>query len=375
VSSYVVLGRHVSQRDPTWQETLAEAHARHIRPKCLCVSEGRDMYVAQIGRQFFVKRMPRTGWLHATTCGSFEPRPELSGVASIPESAISEDPDTGMTVVRLDFPMSERALRTTATTRQATADEDASMGRLSLRELLVYLWTRSELTKWHPAFAHRRSWATVRGLLLKAASTTVVSGRRLSTCLFIPEVFNVAAKVDIVARRDQWWARYTRVKSAPTEFMLLIAELKGLTRVGFGGRAVFKHLPYVHFRLNDQLLAQVERRFQPELALWATDDDLHLIVISTVSFLRTGVPELHQLSALVTSPQWLPIATIAELALVRQLVREERLFVKGLRCGGVVEPGVSAAATLTDAGPQPRRGVHRRQPGRRSRGRRGGCKP
>jgi hypothetical protein len=311
------------------------------------------MYVAHIDRTFVVKRMPRTGWLHAASCPSFEPVGELSGVTSVGDAAISEDPDTGLTSVKFDFAMSEGASRDV--TQGLPRKPDAAQGgspKMSLRSLLLCLWERSGVTRWHPGFLNRRSWGTVRGLILGAARSTIVSGRRLSERLFVPEVFSADQKAELATRREDSWARMTRAARAAKPWLLLVAELKELAPSRCGAHAIFKHLPDAPFGLDVQLFARIGRLFGPELDIWAAEDALHMVAIATFAPSRTGLPRLQQIALLVTSPEWLPIDSLVDLSLVRQLIRERRTFVKTLRHHrGDSAPVVTA--TLTDAGSSP----------------------
>jgi hypothetical protein len=50
--------------------------------------------------------MPNTGYLHAPSCDSYEPPPELSGLGDVLGSAIKENTDDGLTVLKFDFSMS-----------------------------------------------------------------------------------------------------------------------------------------------------------------------------------------------------------------------------------------------------------------------------
>ena len=61
------------------------------------------MYIAQLGEHLVLKRMPNSGKAHAPDCDSFEPPPELSGLGQVMGSAIREDPDAGLTTLKLDL--------------------------------------------------------------------------------------------------------------------------------------------------------------------------------------------------------------------------------------------------------------------------------
>ncbi len=69
------------------------------------------MYVAHLGRRHILKRMPLTGHLHASHCASHELPPGMAGPDSPVGTAISENPVTGITTLKLGFALSKRAPR------------------------------------------------------------------------------------------------------------------------------------------------------------------------------------------------------------------------------------------------------------------------
>ena len=78
----------LSGHDPQLAPALAAAHARRIRPLCLCRNPAAPMYVAQVAGQFIAKRMPGTGAQHDPGCESYEAPPELSGFGEVAGRAI-----------------------------------------------------------------------------------------------------------------------------------------------------------------------------------------------------------------------------------------------------------------------------------------------
>ena len=95
----------------------------------MCVIDGIEMYVARLAgtkEGFVVKRMPNTGSHHAPDCPHYEPQPESSGLGQLLGSAISEDPATGETNLKLDFSMSKIAGRSAMPTAGGDSDSVAS---------------------------------------------------------------------------------------------------------------------------------------------------------------------------------------------------------------------------------------------------------
>ena len=91
------------------------------------------------------------------------------------------------------------------------------------------------------------------------------------------------------------------------------------------------------------------RRFERELSLWGASDTVHMMLIATFCLNDAGVPTIEELSLMPVTGQWLPIEDSFEQQLVERLVRDGRLFVKGLRYNLPLGQPM-ASAILTDAG-------------------------
>ena len=285
--------------------------------------DGIEMYVARVGDRFIVKRMPNTGSHHAPNCPSYEPPPEFSGLGEVLGSAIAEDPITGETTLKLGFSMSKVGDRATTPANGSAADSVVSDGtKLSLRGLLHYLWDQAELTRWHLGFAGKRNWATVRRHLLQAAENKIARGCALNARLYIPEVFSVDQRDAINARRIAQCAHALATPGKPQHLMLLIAEVKEFVPARYGFKAVIKHVPDQAFALDEQLYRRLGRRFEAELSMWGTADDLHMVIIATFGVSQAGLPMISGLSLMPVTEQWVPVEDAFELRLVERFVRE-----------------------------------------------------
>ena len=345
---YEIASRRFEIGGRGFAEAIADAHAAHQRPRCMCLVEGVEMYVARLGDGYIVKRMPDTGSHHAPDCPSYEPPAESSGLGQVLGSAITEDPTTGETTLKLDFSMSKIAGRTAMPTAGGDSDSVASSGtKLSLRGLLHYLWDQAELTRWQPGFAGRRTWSTVRKHLLQAAENKIARGDSLRTRLYIPEAFSVDQRDAINARRVAQWSQRIATPGKPQHLMLLIAEVKEIVPARYGFKAVVKHVPDQAFALDEQLYRRLGRRFELALALWGAADDIHMVMIATFSVAAAGIPTIVELSLMPVTRHWLPVEDGYEKQLIERLVADGRSFVKGLRYNLGAE-GALASATLTD---------------------------
>ena len=80
---YEIASRRFEIGSHGFAEAIAETHATHQRPRCMCLVEGVEMYVARLGDGYIVKRMPDTGSHHAPDCPSYEPPADSSGLGQV----------------------------------------------------------------------------------------------------------------------------------------------------------------------------------------------------------------------------------------------------------------------------------------------------
>ena len=319
---------------PDFPEAISKAHANHLRPRCLCQpgASGIEMYVARLSDCYVIKRMPNTGWHHATDCTSYELPADFSGLGPLVGSAIVENPVTGITELRLNFPMTKLPGRHVQPAACSASSSVTSNGqKLGLRALLHYLWDQAELTHWKPGFAGRRHWATVRRLLLQAAENKVTRGQQLLDRLFVPEVFAFEQREAIQARRLQQWLHASATSGRLQPLLLLIGEVKELVPCRYGYMVIIKHVPDQYFAIDEKFYRKICRAFESELALWNMDLDAHMLMLATFRVMNTGTPCIEELTLMPTTRQWIPFENIFEKQLLDALINNQRAFTKGLR--------------------------------------------
>lgn len=329
------------------QACLADAHAKRLRPLCQCRAEGVPMYVARAGDRYLVKRMPDCGATHRQDCGSYEPPAELSGAGEVLGTAIVEDEASGNVKLATAF-----SLRTTSGRAPPAPSEDAGGGdahdsprRLTLLATLHYLYDQGELTRWAPGMAGKRNWGVVRNQIMAAGNGKALKGLPLHQILFVPEMYNAERAAQIVARRSATIAEATQGEQ--NRLFLIVCELKALLPSRYGYRAAIKHMPDMSLMVSNDLHAQIQRRFGPQLELRETDESGHTLLIGTVSITRAGTPHLREASLMAVSERWLPYANRYELSVQAQLVEARRRFVLGQRYN--LRPDVPIAyGVLTD---------------------------
>ncbi|MBA5687221.1 DUF1173 family protein [Rugamonas apoptosis] len=318
-----------------FQRLARDAYERHARPRCMCRSPGIEMYIARVGGQFIVKRMPGTGSRHAMSCGSYEAPAALSGLGDVLGGAIRSLPDEDGTIhLRFEFTMTQR--RPAAPAGEATPGGQAGQvasdgGRLSLRGLLHYLWSEAGLHRWSPAMHGKRNWFVVRKYLMMGAQNKVARAGLLGELLYVPEVFSVDAKDAIISRRIAFFERTRTGTGRARRLMILVAEVKKLEDARFGRRLVAWHLHDCPFYLRRDIGDRLVRRFAPELDLWSAYPETHLIACATFGIADSGVPAIEECSLMLADSHWLPFETTSERSLIERLVVQHRRFEKCLR--------------------------------------------
>ena len=350
MSAYRIGNETVAAIDPRLPRLLAGIHGQKARPVCLCRTPGVDMYVAKINGSYIIKRMPNTGKLHAATCDSYEPPPELSGLGEV-AAAIQENPEEGLTTLKLDFSLSKipgRKAPSPSTKDSASAKTDGT--KLTLRGVLHYLWDQAGFSRWTPAMAGKRSWYVLHKYLVQAAAGKETKGNPLADLLYIPESFSLENKEQIAQRRRSQMLKISAPEKGARRLMMLIAEVKEIAASRYGHKIIVKHLPDFHFMMNDDLHARLTKIFEAELALWSVEETSHLIVAATFGVGETGFATLEEVALMIVSENWIPFEHSYDKQLIDALTANHRPFIKGLRYN-LARTRPLACAVLSDTLP------------------------
>lgn len=302
------------------------------------------MYIAQVGDQYIVKRMPMSGGGHDPACPSYEPPDELSGLGVLMGSAIQVDPESGIAALKVAFSLTKIG-------RRAAAHADANGGdtvagdtkKLSLRSVLHYLWHQAELTAWTSRWAGKRHWWNIRWHLIEAAGQMTVKGGTLSDMLMVPEPFRAVDKAAIEQRRAAALAPALPPRSGPRKLMILLGEVKDFAPTRSGYRLIVKHLPDFPLLLDEGLYRRLQGRFENELSLWEADEVSHLMAIATFGLTPAGLAVVEDMALMVVAENWVPYDSAYEKKLVDALARLSDRSVKGLRYNLPVEQPTAAA--------------------------------
>ena len=99
------------------------------------------MYIARVGDQYIVKRMPLSGGGHDPACPSYEPPDELSGLGVLMGSAIQVDPQSGLSALKVGFSLTKLGARVAPVAGTGASDTVTGETRkISLGSRLPRCW-------------------------------------------------------------------------------------------------------------------------------------------------------------------------------------------------------------------------------------------
>ncbi|WID99913.1 DUF1173 domain-containing protein (plasmid) [Bosea vestrisii] len=316
-----------------FQTRLADAQARQVRPLCLCRNPGLPLYIARVGSRLTLKRMPGTGARHDPACPSYEPPYELSGLGSVAGSAISEDLETGNTLLKLDFSLTKSAGRAppapSATPDKGEVRSDGT--KLTLRALLHYLWDQAGFNRWRPGMAGKRNWAVIRKFLLEATEGKTSKGKALPDILYVPEMFQSEREAEIAQRRSAFIVRATATAGKARPLLIVVGEVKEIVPARSGHRLLIKHAPKFPFLLNEDIHRRMGVVFASELSLSNASPEAHLVAIATFGLDLAGVATVEAIALMAVTENWIPFESVSEANLLDALTRRKVSFLKGLR--------------------------------------------
>ena len=352
-TKYQVGDRILTLGSPESQVLLEHAHARSVRPMCLCAAPAIAMYIACVNKRFIVKRMPNSGHLHHPSCESFGLRPEDSGLGQV-QDAIVESP-SGEIEVSLDFALGANSGATVdRSTGTPSAVLTSDRATISLLGLMHLWWDRCEFNVWHPKMENKRFWGLIRGHLMDQAVQTEAKGSKLSARLYLPERFDKTAKLEIESRRKAWFdkLRSPHSHASRSMFGIIFGELKELLDTPAGETfLVLKNIWDMSFPLGDKLTKQFRKRFADELsALLVMKAPIRLLVAFTIEAPPEGIVQIHTITMMmVTKDGWIPVRSQYERLMAERLTADRRHFVKPLSFDGPRKTGF-ANFLLTDMG-------------------------
>jgi hypothetical protein len=322
------------------------ADAKDTRPRCLCKHPNPPMYLSTCAGRFFIKRMPGTGYLHHPNCLHYQPPAEPPFYAG--SGANSRRAVENPVILKLAFHLNKRPSQpgpsAASDCPRKNAVRPAAPQGISLMALLKLIWHSAELDRWHPAFAGRRHWWTVRNRLRAAARRIQVNRVPLLDRLYIPEAFRLDQNLAIANRQRAFLRPFRAGRRDGRELVLMIAEIKSITPAHYGFRLACKHAPQLAVFIDQKALKALRKRYASLLALHQAQPQSHLMMIATAGVTLQNAVCIEQSALMLVTRHWLPCETDAEARLLDALVLGRRRFFMNF------DPGHSDGPTGQDEG-------------------------
>jgi hypothetical protein len=258
----------------------------------------------------------------------------MSGLGAYRRGVVQELND-GNTKIKLKVGLQQRA--TTAPQDVDAASETgkktpgsrirSGQASMTLLGLLHYLWTEAGFNMWSPSMQGKRSLGMLHYHLLRIASSTYAARVRLSSSMLIstpaagPQAdLNKAKAAEAMNRR-----RRLVVIAPLARYQSGMEKAPRLPIMGFHG------IPHLSLSGDDWDLLQ--HRFQREINGWISGDTVIAIAQTDVPTPSAGAiqAKVIDVALMPVTPQWIPIDSGYEAAVVAALVAAERRFEKPLR--------------------------------------------
>lgn len=326
-------GITIARDSDNFGNLLASAHARKQRPLCMCTTPPVPMSIARLSDSLFIlKRMPLSGMNHHPSCDSYEPPQEMSGRGALSNNVISEDMATGVTLVKIDFPLTKTSRKAPDNKGEATAKTSvhADPAKMSIRGLLHYLYEEANFNRWSPKMSGKRNWYVIQKYLRNAAANVACKKVPLADALYIPEPFS-PNHADEIAGKFRNFCGKLRENDGKQRFGMLIGEVKRFEPARFGQKMLVKHMPASPLYIDDGLMNRTQKAFERELAFFAEDESIHLLCICTFAISASMHPHIEHLSLMTVDEQWLPFDQDEDKKLVQTYVAKQQSFIKPLR--------------------------------------------
>lgn len=315
-----------------------ETAKRTERPKCLCVGNTPELYIAKRA-YYYLAKMPGTGHHHHPDCPFYETVVADSGRSGYEGAFVEDD---GNVSVKLAFSLVKhrspkaRALATEPSEKPKTKVRNAT----GLLGLLHFLWERSKNNMWFPVVQGKevqsRNWRQVAYHLNRAVATMRSGKRPLADSLYIVPAFDTrqavalgaawsAAMEDVVRSGSEDAAR----SNAPQNFKLLIAELGSVSQTAHGYAMIFRQTGNRVFLSNDGH-AKMLRSYAGAVSSLG-EPNSRSVAIVLVGASQKGYFTAVDVALMRTNAAYVPIDSSYEITVADRLIESKRRFEKPLR--------------------------------------------
>ena len=322
------------------QPQLRAAKDRYGSALCDCRSSPLQLVIRERMGKLFLAAWPDQAAKHALDCPFYSEHRETAGRYA-PE-AIEREGD--LTRVALSHPLvHENRNRQGSEPQQrapvAAPDADrkpVQKSAMHLWGLLHYLWEEAGLNRWYPGW--HRDWGLVRYMLRRVAQNTMVGDKPLIEALYIPPVWNPRKKEEIQQHWNQFFTplQENNRRSEMVASGFVIGTVRSLDPTDYGHVIQLHHHSarfYMDQRISDNAAHFSRRGWAAAKHLEAEYDPLdkpYVVAAMRVESSSSGRPTIVEVALMRVSHRYIPVSSSYEDKLARQLIEQDRQFVKPL---------------------------------------------
>lgn len=319
-----------------WKRVLLMSHGK-ADVRCCCLGPGSkrlSIHSRTNSDRFHLARFPDTGPEHSEDCIYFGTDPNLSGMGGYRRGVIQQL-DDGNTKIKLKVGLQQRPTAAPDDAAPAASARPkpptrarSGQASMTLLGLLHFLWTEAGFNTWSPSMQDKRTLGVLHYHLLRVAQGTYAGRVRLASNILIATSaaagqqaeLNKAKAVEAMNRR-----RRLVVIAPLAQYQPGMEEAPRLPIMGFHG------IP--HLSLTAEHWDVLQRRFLVEVNGWMSGGNVVAIAQTDVPTPSAGAMQatVVDLALMQVTPQWIPVDSGYEAAVVAALVADRRRFEKPLR--------------------------------------------
>lgn len=322
-----------------WQAALQKSKGFRKPCHCNCVAKEAPLYIFQRAGVFYLARYPNSGHFHRTDCRFYDAPIETNGRSVYTDEVVSEA-DDGRKSVRFDFALGRVVGEREPAQQPVVPREQSTVKRsqMSILGLLHFLWTNTDLHRWHPKMTGRRNWAVLKNVLDEAAGEIIQNRIPLAQRLIVMPAQpgpNLHQNVDGELAAKVAWATSNPKR---IENLIFVGELVN-AKIGDNATCITLSWAGQH-KLKFYCSTNFWQRCiesNPGLATYQrvkeSEDKVVAILTAEVRKRPDGnmIGDVSSAAFLFTTAEFIPYASSYERTVARALIAQNRWFEKPLR--------------------------------------------
>lgn len=325
-----------AQHSAAWKRVLLMCHGK-ADVRCCCLGPGTkrlSIHSRASSDRFHLARFPASGPEHSEDCSYYSTDPAMSGLGNYRKGVVQEL-DDGSVKVKLKVGLQQKATKAPQDAGDSLVEQKkqapssrSGQASMSLLGLLHYFWTEAGFNTWSPSMAGKRTLGVIHHHLLRIAKATYAGRLRLASSLLVATSTAAGGQADLnKAKAVEAMNRRRRlVVVAPlAQYQQGMEDATRLPIMGGHG------IP--HLALTKEHWDTLHKRFFSELNGWVSGSQVVAIAQTDVPVPALGAmkADVVDLGLMLVTPEWIPVDSGYESAVVAKLVASGRRFEKPLR--------------------------------------------